>query len=92
MKDIADSKPRAYENFAKDTLRRELGASHNETPYHVACNIQMNFEKKHGGKWVCILHLNSNLENCFWVEDDQDESYVELHVRDITCAIWKVRE
>lgn len=36
----------------------------------------MSFEKKYGGKWV---------------EDDQDDTYVELRVNDITCAVWKVR-
>jgi len=55
VKDISEKKPRTYENFAKETFRKELGSSNNETPYHVACNIQMAFEKKHGGKWVCIL-------------------------------------
>ena len=55
VKDISEKKPSTYEKFARETFRKELGSLDNETPYHVACNIQMAFEKKHGGKWVCIL-------------------------------------
>lgn len=55
VKDIADGKPRSYKSFAKETFKKELANAANETPYHVACNIQMAFEKHHGGKWVCIL-------------------------------------
>ena len=51
----------------------------------------MGFEKKYGGKWVCILQTNSHLENAFWVEDDMDDTYVEMRATDITCAVWKVR-
>ena len=93
VKDISSQKPKAYETFARDTFRRELASAKNETPYHVACSIQMAFQRKHGGKWVCILQTNSHFENCFWVEDDQDESYVEMKalIGGVTCAIWKVR-
>ena len=39
IKDIAEVKPRSYEQFAKETFKKELASTHNETPYHVACNI-----------------------------------------------------
>ena len=77
--------------FAKSTLRKELASTKSETPYHVALNIQLAFEKKKGGKWVCVLQTNSSLGNCFWVEDDIEETYVEMHAKDIVCALWKVR-